>query len=232
MYYSQDKQDEYINNSFFKNKKNGFFLEIGANDGIKLSNSFFFEKELFWKGICIEPMPDAFKKLQENRKSENINCCIGVEDTEKEFLMIEGYSEMLSGVIDKYDILHLKRIEQELEIHGGSSKIVLVPLRNINSILEERKITKIDYCSIDTEGGELEIVKSINFKKLKILVFSIENIYEKEELRNYLKSKNYKLVKTLGGDDIFILRNIFFRFKKIFPINILIRIVRVLNLIK
>jgi len=232
MYYSQDGQDEYINNSFFKNKKNGFFLEIGANDGIKLSNSFFFEKVLFWKGICIEPLPTVFKKLQENRKSENINCCIGSENIEKEFLMIEGYSEMLSGIIDKYDSLHLNRIEQELEKHGGSSKTILVPSRNLNSILKERKITKIDYCSIDTEGGELEIVKSINFKQLKIFVFSIENIYKKEELRNYLISKNYKLVKTLGGDDIFVLTNNFLRIWEIIKIKIFKRIVSLLNLIK
>ena len=56
------------NKKIFKNKRDGFFLDIGANDGITLSNSYFFEKELGWKGICFEPLKNAFQKLQNDLK--------------------------------------------------------------------------------------------------------------------------------------------------------------------
>ena len=66
-YYSQFSQDKYIYETFFKNKKEpGFFLEIGADDGIRFSNCKFFEETLNWKGIAIEPRNDAFNTLIEN----------------------------------------------------------------------------------------------------------------------------------------------------------------------
>ena len=48
-YYSQFKQDNYLNNNFFKDKRDGIFVDIGAHDGIKLNNTYFFEKELNWR---------------------------------------------------------------------------------------------------------------------------------------------------------------------------------------
>ena len=56
-YYSQFKQDQFLNEVLFNNKKNGFFIDIGAHDGVTISNTLFFEKQNDWKGICIEPNP-------------------------------------------------------------------------------------------------------------------------------------------------------------------------------
>ena len=64
--YSQYGQDILLNNLI--NKQNGFFIDIGAHDGICFSNSYLFETELEWNGICIEPLPNIFKKLEKNRK--------------------------------------------------------------------------------------------------------------------------------------------------------------------
>ena len=62
-FYSQYKQDEWLYNNHFKNKKNGTFLEIGADDGIDKSNTKFFE-DLGWVGMCIEASPKRFKLLK------------------------------------------------------------------------------------------------------------------------------------------------------------------------
>ena len=70
-FYSQYKQDEWLYNNHFKNKKNGTFLEIGADDGIDKSNTKFFE-DLGWVGMCIEASPKRFKLLKNNR-----NCICG-----------------------------------------------------------------------------------------------------------------------------------------------------------
>jgi len=66
-YYSQYQQDKYLNEIVFKNKEKGFFLDIGAHDGASLNNTYFFEKYRKWNGICIEPIPEVFAKLDENR---------------------------------------------------------------------------------------------------------------------------------------------------------------------
>ena len=209
MYYSQSGQDKYLNEVIFKGKKNGIFLDIGANDGITYSNSYFFEKELGWKGVCVEPIPSTYEKLNVLRKSINLNCGISIEEGLKEFLLIEGYSEMLSGLTDKYDERHIERIENELKQFGGKAEKIKVPCRNINSIFEEYQLHKIDYCTIDIEGGEFEIIKSIDFAKVDIRAFSIENNYNDEDLRSYMKSKNYELRTTLEADEIYIRKNSF-----------------------
>lgn len=63
MYNSQWQQDKILNELIFKNKKNGFFVDVGAHDGKDISNSLFFEEYLNWDGICIEPNAKVYKEL-------------------------------------------------------------------------------------------------------------------------------------------------------------------------
>ena len=89
-YYSQYGQDKIINERIFNSKRNGFFVDIGANDGITGSNTYFFEKELNWTGVCIEPQPDIFHKLTDNRETECHNCAISPKSGSAKFLKEEG----------------------------------------------------------------------------------------------------------------------------------------------
>jgi len=72
MYYSQSNQDKWVA-EFLEFKKNGYFIEVGAYDGIQTSNTYFFEKNFNWSGICIEANPSVFNSLIKNRKSVNVN---------------------------------------------------------------------------------------------------------------------------------------------------------------
>lgn len=67
MSYSQLNQDINVL-KFYKNAKNKYFVDIGASDGIELSNTYLLEKEYNWKGICVEPIPYRFNDLCNNRK--------------------------------------------------------------------------------------------------------------------------------------------------------------------
>ena len=60
--------DKFINEIIFKNKKDGFFVEIGSLDGIIFSNSYIFEKYLNWNGICVEPDKRWHEEITNNRK--------------------------------------------------------------------------------------------------------------------------------------------------------------------
>ena len=62
-YQSQMGQDMFLNRWFFKNRGPGFFIDVGAFDGIPGSNTSYFEKHLKWKGIAFEPNPAAFELL-------------------------------------------------------------------------------------------------------------------------------------------------------------------------
>lgn len=201
-YYSQYGQDKYIAD-ILKNKQNGVFVDIGANDGVALSNSYYFEKELNWTGIAIEPSPVAFQKLRENRNCTIIQACISDYDGETPFQKLEGRPQMLSGIPSKYSQEHIDRIEKTIKEHGGKKEDIVVPCYTLNSILTSYEISIVDYLSIDTEGGEFDILKTIDFDNFYIGTISIENNYQDSSIRKLLVKNNYALKAILGCDEIY-----------------------------
>jgi FkbM family methyltransferase len=202
MYVSQYDQDRFLDKVVFNRKKNGFFLDIGAHDGKTLSNTYFFEKERGFKGICFEPNPKVFETLQKNRHCTLLNKGVGRQNGRVQFMAIEGYAEMLSGVVNNYDPAHLERIEENLKEKGGHKKIIEIDLVRLDSIAELRGIV-VDYCNIDTEGSELEILNSIDLDLIRINAFTVENNYGSVEIREFLESRGYRLF-FLSGDEFYI----------------------------
>jgi FkbM family methyltransferase len=213
-YYSQLGQDKFID-EYLDFKEGGVFIDIGAHDGQSCSNSLFFEEHRNWTGVCIEPGPEEFKKLNQNRKSININACISDYDGESEFTYIEGYSNMLSGLSESYNESHENRILNEVRSHGGEIHKINMPVFKLQTILDKYNICDIDMCSIDTEGSEFNIIKSIDFSKTNIKIFTIENNYQTTEIKDYLEDKGYDLYCKIQWDDVFIKKNKLTNEKKI-----------------
>lgn len=205
-YFSQYGQDIIVSEHFKKNK--GFFLDIGAHDGISLNNTYYFEKVLNWEGIAFEPNPEVYKRLIKNRKCECINACISEKSGEIEFLLINGYSEMLSGIQSKYNSSHMKRIKREIKIHGGEIKKIFTSCCRVNEILNARKIKNVDIISIDTEGGEFEIINSIDFSKINFKAIVIENNYSDYRIWQKLINEDFYLFALAGSDEIYFKRGI------------------------
>ena len=193
IYYSQFNQDEIIN-TLLENKKNAVFIDIGAYDGITFSNSYFFEHNNNWTGICFEPNPVIFKKLAEVRNCTLINGGVSVKNATLTYKRFSGNQEleMLSGFSDFFSEEQLLRIETELgEEKNSSTEIIEIQTYSLNDLLKEKNISKIDYCSIDTEGGEFDILKTINFDDTYFAAFSIEDNYNSSEVIEYMKSKGF-----------------------------------------
>jgi len=77
---------------------------------------------------------------------------------------------------------------------------------DINKLLIDNKLTNIDFLSIDIEGGELEVLKSINYNQIEIGIILVENNYKDQNLRSFLESKEYRFIGELSIDDIFVLK--------------------------
>ena len=206
MYYSQIQQDKILNEVFFKNMRGGFFVDVGAHDGINCSNTYFYEKELGWNGICIEPYPRIFKELEKNRRCSCIEAAICNETSEKPFLEISGYSEMISGLVETYDPRHLTRISNEVRDTNGKTNIINVQTKRLKDIFEEHNVKEVHYLSIDTEGAELEVLKSIDFNKVNIHIIDIENNYDDtfSVIKTFLESNGFKHAFPISFDQIFI----------------------------
>jgi len=200
---SQFGQDEIVL-EYLKNKEEGFFVEIGASDGILLSNCFLLEKKYKWDGICIEPIPYKFNSLIQNRNCRCINKAVFSKSNLEVDFSIHKYGEYtedgISGMTEYLDKHREKVLKNETRIK--------VKTQTLNDILEENNSPDIiDYLSLDTEGTELEILKSVNLNKYKFKIISIEHnhiLERRNEMFKLLSSYNYKLYKSINADDFFI----------------------------
>lgn len=204
VYYSQVGQDMYVSTHFFPNKTNGTYIEIGAHNGIKCSNTYFFQQQ-GWRGMCIEPITELFEQLQKNRNDQCIciQGCITNFTGQAQFLYVKGHCEMLSGLTQKFDPRHIERIKYEARANGDALELRTVPCYKLNDILYEYGLYHIDYLSIDTEGGELDILKSIDFHTFDIDVITVEDNYGYPEIRVFLEQQGFTLVTTLEQDLVF-----------------------------
>jgi hypothetical protein len=203
MFYSQDRQDEYLETNIFKGYKNGFYVDVGAHDGVCINNTLYFEKNNNWTGINIEPIEKVFNQLVTNRPNNiNLNCAVCNNDGETEFLCNTGYTEMISGIKHTFDNRHLQRLQSENNRMGSFTEIIKVKTKKLESIFDENNVSHINYLSIDVEGAEFEVIKSINFDKVFVDVIGFENNYHDVSVPivQYLESKNFIVIHKTNLD--------------------------------
>jgi FkbM family methyltransferase len=206
MFYGQHKQDEFLEKNIFKGFKNGFFVDIGAHDGVSINNTLYFEKGNNWTGINFEPIPEIYNRLIVNRpKCKNYNYAISEKEGISKFIHAVGYPEMISGLSDHYDQRHHNRLQFEMGHYGGKKEILNVETRRLDTIFEENNISHIHFMSIDVEGAEFSVIKSINFDKVFIDVILFENNYEDTSIPIivYLISKGYYIFRK--NQDIYMI---------------------------
>jgi len=207
-FYSSHKQDKFLEDYVFKGLKNGVFVDVGAHDGISINNTLYFEETNHWKGINVEPIPEVYNQLIKNRPTSiNLNCAVSNTNSKADFILNRGYTEMLSGLTETFDPRHKDRLKNEIIKHGGTTQIVLVDTKRLETIFDEHNIKNINYLSIDVEGAEFEVIKSINFNKVFIDVIGFENNYPDASaiIIEYLTHNGYKIIEN--SIDIIMLHN-------------------------
>ncbi len=200
--YSQDNQDYIVYENFFKGKKNGFFCDIGGNHPLKINNTLYFE-ELGWSGIAFEPLPHMVKLWAEHRKAKLFPFALSDSEGEVTFTVVKdttGWEDMLSFVKETRNV-----------DYGYETEEIQVKTKVFKDILEEENIKHIDYLSLDVEGHELNVLKGIDFNKVRINVLTIENnppscvIYGDDTIRELMIENNFILCgRCIGLDDIYV----------------------------
>ena len=211
MYYSHCEEDMYLNTHFFKNKKNGVYIELGALDGVTLSNTKFFEDTLNWSGILIEPHPNNFKLLQANRPNNYLfNDLVSCHSEPLKYRYFVNGLSFVSGVENTLSQPHFDNwFENNTEwIKLLPQKTAYITPKTLTDIVKTTNLTHIDLLSLDVEGHEYEVLKSWDFS-IPIDVILIETLGvqpEKEELcRQLLLNNNYKFITKYKLNEIFVL---------------------------
>ena len=199
-YYSQFEQDKFVYENYFQGKINGYFVDIGAHNGIEFSNSKFFE-DIGWDGICIEPNPIIFEQLQSVRKCKCVKKAIADKMGTAQFFQILEGADMLSGLVDEFSQKGIKNIYDNLEDINDKFEYIEVELDLFSNIVDQ---TEIDFLSIDTEGNELKILQTIDFNQYNIKVITLENNEYDSRFIEFLIPKGFTFVKRLGCDELYI----------------------------
>lgn len=175
-------------------KRDGFFVELGASNGVIFSNTLFFEREKNWKGICIEPHDGFYRELVTNRSCHTCNDLVSDIAGKTVPFVIKG---------------HLSGIDDENKGEGTqSTEIVEKTTSTLEQVLDRFEAPSIiDYLSLDVEGHEYTILSTFPFDKYKFRCMTVEHNGHQPQgrrlqilIRTLLESKGYVFIKS--NDDI------------------------------
>lgn len=111
---------------------------------------------------------------------------------------------MLSTLAIHNTGLTARRLRNNAKRHGTDIREIDVECYTLTSLAKKFGIKEIDFLSVDTEGGELEILKSIDFDETPVKVVSVENNHYDREFRRFMESSGFIYVGTFRVDEIYV----------------------------
>jgi FkbM family methyltransferase len=192
-YVSQCEQDKWAIEEVFNFKRNGYFVDIGAADGVVISNTYVLEKEFQWSGVCIEASPFWFKELVKHRNCVCIQACLDYTNHEVDFRFDNGW---MGGIVD----FDTDNKTSHLDKNFG---ILKLQTQTLEQVLDQCNAPNvIDFLSIDVEGAEHRIFKGFPFNKYTFLAMVIER--PNPELNRQLQENGYVFVKNGPLDSFYV----------------------------
>lgn len=203
--------DKYLN----QKNVNGIFLELGATDGIQGSNTKMLEDYLIYTGILIEPGNEFFKQLQKNRKNtKNFNFLISDKIGKTKYIGdntgVGGDLELLENTFDKNNRNWISAWNIDRK------NIQEIECKKLGDLLKENNIEYIDFWSLDVEGGELEVLKTMDWNiPVYIICMEVSSWGDKGKhrvqlCRDILIKQGFELEMKYGLDELWI-NNSYFR---------------------
>jgi len=195
--YAQNREDLLLE-SFFFEKKDGFYVDVGGYDPDNDSvTKLFYLKG--WKGINIEPQPAQYKKFVTRRPRDiNINAAIGDKPG---LLKLRVYGSAglstLSNELKEQYITSSEATTKEFK----DIEVKVVPLKDI---FKKHKVSVIDFMKVDVEGFEMEVLRSNDWKHYRPQVLCIEAGVTHADARSFLKERKYKHVFNDGLNDYYV----------------------------
>jgi len=181
--YAQYGEDVRVADFFGRGHK-GIFVEVGAHDPVALSQTYLLE-QLGWRGVLIEPLPRLARALREKRPASTV---VEAAVTSPGHVGA-GYIEIPGGE------LPLAKLVFE---NNAQKSLLCVSVRTLDSILDEARVTTVDFLSIDIEGHELPALLGLDFERFSPGLILIEDRVHDLSRHRFLKNKGYRLVDRTG----------------------------------
>jgi FkbM family methyltransferase len=200
-FYSQQGEDCLLS-QFFGHKTTGYFVDVGAFDGVYLSNSYAFER-LGWSGICVEASAKYFELCKTNRPRSTCHhaACLKEERGMVEFREESG--GLFSGV--STDENYAARCYTASRMRFDGFQTTRVPSSTLNGLLD-LKVGEIDFVSIDVEGSELDVLAGFDLDRYRprVLVIEANDATAAVALDTYLASRGYQMSRFRGWNRFYV----------------------------
>jgi FkbM family methyltransferase len=200
-YFSQLGEDCLLDR-FFEFKETGYFVDVGAFDGVHLSNTYAFERR-GWSGLCVEAAPLYHARCAENRPRSR---CCNVACTAVEKGLVEFQFErsgLFSGI--GADIKAVADVYSRALLPFDGFDTVRVPSATLNGLLAGTDVS-IDFVSIDVEGTEIDVLSGFDLAhyRPRVLVIEANRAEEKQALVEHLAARGYMLARSLAWNHFFV----------------------------
>ena len=187
-------------------RRGGYFVELGANDGLRQSNTYFLEKRYGWSGVLIEPALNNYLKLLRNRSSNNVFFCTACVafDYPEPFVRLR-YADLMSVTTsvetDLPDInLHVERTRLARADRRTAVEFA-APAAPLSQLLDRAEApTVIDLLSIDVEGAELEVLRGIDHERHRFKHLLVES-RDLDRMEGFLAGVDYRMSVQLSHHD-------------------------------
>lgn len=197
---------ETVLGSFSKGKKDIYFIEIGANDGVfgdPIHNFIVRDK---WSGILVEPLKHIFDNLIENYQGqENLifeNVAISEKDETRDFWYLKILEEHTPKWAEGLGSFFSENVFSKSELIPNINEYIIkvqVKCVTLESLIQKHDVNRIDVFVVDTEGYDFEIIKQIDFERFKPSIIVYEHTHlrddDKYECKRYLRRKGYRVVQ-------------------------------------
>ena len=199
VFHSQQGEDIFLLQNFINQPViDGFYVEIGALDGIRYSNSYFFEKYFGFRGMLVEAQDHMFRSLKSYRPNNIlINKAISTSSNPVEFI---GH-DPCGGIKDTMPHKHM-------QVWHKNAKTYQVETDRFDKLFDFHNINYVDFMVIDVEGGELDVLYTIDFSKVQIYVICIEldgqNVIKDNHCRKLLSNHGFTFYQKLCGNEFWV----------------------------
>lgn len=204
---SQGGEDAFLNRHF-NGTRVGTYLDIGCNDGVDGSNTFYFQQR-GWQGVCVEADPAKFLQiLPHSSRRDGVNLAIANRSSCLTFARVHDSNNGLSGIASTLDV-------ERARVFGITriNVTAISPLELLGRYYAH--VPVLDYASVDVEGAELTIMNAWPFERWCVNAFTIENNFWCSAtrsilpaLRSILEPRGYRYERRIWVDEVFVRRTL------------------------